>query len=204
MQVFSFLNFVAGMTLVACDDLAHGTSLAFVYYDVIFLYAIICAIRGRGIWTSSVKEVANDTPCSGNPAPIMVQPQFNAAPAMPYGAYVVTLPPQTYNTYAQPVPPPASLAQPYSEPYTPYAWQMPPQSAPPQPYSAYTQQAPPQSPPQPPNYVGYSPSPPTNAVPLPPQLTYAPHPAHGSQAQLALPSGYPEQPLPSPYASHAL
>ncbi|KAI9569253.1 hypothetical protein HD554DRAFT_1981472, partial [Boletus coccyginus] len=39
-EAFAFLNFFC----------------AFIYYDVIFLYAIINAIRGKGIWTTSVKE----------------------------------------------------------------------------------------------------------------------------------------------------
>ena len=194
------------------------------------MYAIINAIRGRGIWTASVKEATSGIPGAVNPVPMMVQPQFNPAPAtqyQTYGAYPSNVPPaQPYNAYPQQVPPQVPIAAPYNA----YPHQVPPQGPPPQQYNAYPQQAPPQgfstinpgqnqlcdynpspaAPQQPVHYAGYSPSPTTNNAPLPPQPNYSSHPVNGSQAQLPLPSGYQEQPIPpqhqlppqSPYGSH--
>ncbi|KAG8219076.1 hypothetical protein J3R82DRAFT_4834 [Butyriboletus roseoflavus] len=209
-EAFAFLNFFC----------------AFVYYDVIFLYAIINAIRGKGIWTISVKEAAAVTPS----VPV-VQPQFNAAPAMQYqnyGAYPANvLPTQPYNAYPHQIPPQGSPTQPYYA----YPQQAPPQGPYPQQYNAYPQQAPaygtpiippsqiqlhnllpPNAPQQPANYVGYSPSPPTNDAPLPSQPSYTSYPTNSFQAQLPLPSGYQGHPIPpqqqlasqSSFGSHPL
>lgn len=171
-------------------------SLAFIYYDVIFLYAIINAIRGKGIWTVSVKEVATGTP--GVP---MIQPQSHAAPATPY---------QNYGVY----PPQVLLQGPPAQPYNVYSQQVLPQGPAPQPYGAYPQQTPPYGPPTIPpgqnqpnnypptgapqqqaNYGGYAPSPVISDAPLPSQPNYSSYPINGSQAQLPLPSGY-QGPIP--------
>ncbi|KAF8555557.1 hypothetical protein OG21DRAFT_1460872 [Imleria badia] len=193
LEAFAFLNFFC----------------AFIYYDVIFLYAIINTIRGRGIWTASVREATTGAPGTGLP---VVQPQFNAAPVTQnYGTYPSNTPPaQPYNAYPQQGSP--------AQPYTAYPQQAPPQGqGPPQQYNAYPQQAPPQGPPpqqysayppqapqgfptgppaqnQPYNYpsapgapqqqvnYGYSPSPTGNNTSLPPQPNYDSYPADGSQA----------------------
>lgn len=168
--------------------------LAFIYYDVIFLYAIINAIRGKGIWTVSVKEAASGTP--GAPA---VQPQLNAAPATQYhnyGAYPSNVPPtQPYNAYSQQVPPQGPLNQLYNA----YPQQAPPYGTPIMPpgqIQLYNLPSSPNVPQQLVNYVGYSPSPPTNDTPLPPQPNYNSYPANSSQAQLPLPSGYQRELIP--------
>lgn len=197
-------------------------SLAFIYYDVIVLYAIINAIRGKGIWTTSVKEAATGSVSHTVP---MVQPQFNAASGVQYqncGTYPPNAPPtQPYNAYPQQVHPQAAPAQPYNA----YPQQLPPQGASPPQYNAYPQQAPPQGSPtitpgqnQPYNYptppgalqqhvsyAGYSPSPTSNNAPLPPQPNYNSYPVDGSQAQLPLPGGYQRQSMPQQqqlYGSH--
>ncbi|KIK20380.1 hypothetical protein PISMIDRAFT_682328 [Pisolithus microcarpus 441] len=48
--------------------------VVFFYYDVLFLYAIVSAIRGRGIWTMSVRDAANGGP--RNPAIVIMQPPY--------------------------------------------------------------------------------------------------------------------------------
>jgi len=161
---------------------------AFIYYDVIFLYAIINAVRGRSIWTSSVKEAVTGTPGAVNSGYPMGQPQYNAPP-MQYGAYPPNVPPnQPYNAYPQ-----------QAQPYSAYPQQVPPQGPPSQQYNAYHPQSPPQagqyspapgSPQQQASYPGYSTSPTGNDAALPPQPNYNAYPVHGSQAPLPLPSGY--------------
>ncbi|KAI5983110.1 hypothetical protein EDD15DRAFT_1916970 [Pisolithus albus] len=68
-EAFAFLNFFA----------------VFFYYDVLVLYAIISAIRGRGIWTMSVREAANGGP--SNPAIVMTQPPYPQQVAPQYAQY---------------------------------------------------------------------------------------------------------------------
>ncbi|KAI5999795.1 hypothetical protein F5J12DRAFT_784572 [Pisolithus orientalis] len=104
----SFLNFFA----------------VFFYYDVLVLYAIICAIRGKGIWTISVRDAANSGPY--NPVVAMTQPQYpqQSAPQYPqYPGYQNMPPangyspngtPQPYNAYPQQTAPPVGQGQPYS------------------------------------------------------------------------------------------
>jgi len=177
-EAFAFLNFFC----------------AFIYYDVIFLYAIINAIRGKGIWTISVKEATTDTP----DAP-MAQPQFIVTPATEYqhyGAYPQALPQgvpaQPYNAYPQQVPqdlPQQYNAYPqqaslYGSPTIPLG--------PNQPYSYL----PPGAAQQHVNYGGYPSSPTTSESPLPPQSIYNPHPVSSSQTLLPLPSGYQGQSIP--------
>ncbi|KAH0840338.1 hypothetical protein J3R83DRAFT_1355 [Lanmaoa asiatica] len=100
-EVFAFLNFFC----------------AFIYYDVIFFYAIN-AIRGQGIWTASVKDAATGTKSAVNPGIPMVQPQFNVAPITQYqncDAYPSNVPlTQSYNAYPQQVPPQGSPVQPHN------------------------------------------------------------------------------------------
>ncbi|KAG6373893.1 hypothetical protein JVT61DRAFT_6046 [Boletus reticuloceps] len=178
-EVFAFVNFLC----------------AFIYYDVIFLYAIINAIRGRGVWTVSVKEAATGVL---NPGVAMVQPQFHAPPAMQY---------QSYSAYPSNVPP----TQPYGEslkaslPSRTMRIQQPmsPQSPPPQQYNAYSQQSP--QAPVPPvqsqpynyapapgsqqqvNYATYTPSPTANNGLSPPatELRLAPHQRSPGPASVA-------------------
>ncbi|KAG9317899.1 hypothetical protein JVU11DRAFT_2128 [Chiua virens] len=191
-EAFAFLNFFA----------------AFIYYDVIILYAIINAIRGTGVWTTSVKEAANRTPSAVNPGVPMGQPMYNATPAAQYGAFPSNIPPaQPYNVYPQQVPPQGPLVQPYNA----YPQQVPSQGTPPQPYGAYPPQSPHTiqnqpyytpptgSPQSQPSYPAYSPNSAvhSNAL-LPPQPNYSSYPAaNAPQAPLPLPSGYEEQqPIP--------
>ncbi|KAI6120860.1 hypothetical protein EDD16DRAFT_574886 [Pisolithus croceorrhizus] len=68
-EAFAFLNFF----------------IVFFYYDVLILYAIISAIRGRGIWTMSVRDAANSGP--HNPAVVMTQPQYPQQLAPQYPQY---------------------------------------------------------------------------------------------------------------------
>ncbi|KAH7887253.1 hypothetical protein F5I97DRAFT_2007666, partial [Phlebopus sp. FC_14] len=146
----------------------------FIYYDVLVLYAIINAIRGKGIWTASVHEAAGVT---GPPSAIpMNQTQYASVPGgqyQNYGGFPPNAPPQqAYNPYPQQGPP-MGQNQPYNYPTTP------------------------STPPQQPNYGGYSPNAPsvTNA-PLPPQPNFNSYPnPNGSQVA---PGGYqhPHQGIP--------
>lgn len=188
-EALAFVNFFCGTVLAAgIIDMLIFISSAFIYYDVIFLYAIINAVRGRSIWTSSVKEAVTGTPGAVNSGYPMGQPQYNAPP-MQYGAYPPNVPPnQPYNAYPQ-----------QAQPYSAYPQQVPPQGPPSQQYNAYHPQSPPQagqyspapgSPQQQASYPGYSTSPTGNDAALPPQPNYNAYPVHGSQAPLPLPSGY--------------
>ncbi|KIK20381.1 hypothetical protein PISMIDRAFT_682330 [Pisolithus microcarpus 441] len=106
-EAFAFLNFFA----------------VFFYYDVLVLYAIISAIRGRGIWTMSVREAANGGPY--NPAIVMTQPPYPQQVAPQYAqypgfqkapsatGYPSTGSPQPYNAYPQQTTPPVGQGQPY-------------------------------------------------------------------------------------------
>ncbi|KIJ69691.1 hypothetical protein HYDPIDRAFT_77279 [Hydnomerulius pinastri MD-312] len=169
-EAFAFLNFFC----------------VFIYYDILLLYAIINAIRGKGIWTASVQEAVVITSGTGNPNTgiPMNQTPYNVVPGGQF---------PNYAGFPQNAPPQAYPQQ------SPYPQQGPPMSQnqayyPPSPGTA----------PQQPNYGGYSPNgPPGNSAPLPPQPNYNSYPAaNGSQGQLPLPSGY-QQPQPqSPYGSH--
>ena len=138
----------------------------FIYYDVLFLYAIICAIRGKSIWALSVREAANSGVIT--PAVPMNQAQHPQQFAQSYAPYPGA-------------PAPASAPGPY------------PPTAAPQPY--YTQQAPqpgqlyPQQP-YPPN------PPSTGGSPGPQQPTYGAYPgSYTPQGQpQALPAEYQPQP----------
>ncbi|KAF9226955.1 hypothetical protein BS17DRAFT_814852 [Gyrodon lividus] len=177
-EAFAFLNFLC----------------VFVYYDVILLYAIINAIRGKGIWTASVQEAVGITSSPVNTGIPMNQPQYNAVPGPQYQNYggfpPNAPPPQSYDAYPQQVPAqgPAMLPMGQNQPY----------NYPPSPGVPQLQ----------PNYGGYSPDAPlTNSAPLPPQPNFNSYPVNSSQSQLQLPSGYQTQPSPSqqlqpPYASH--
>ncbi|KIM61471.1 hypothetical protein SCLCIDRAFT_1215923 [Scleroderma citrinum Foug A] len=138
MEAFAFLNFFA----------------VFIYYDVLFLYAIICAIRGRSIWTISAREAANSgvitpaVPMNQAQYPQQFTPQYAQYPGAPPpvpspGAYPPAAAPQPY--YPQQAPPPG---QPYpQQPYPPSAGSSP---APQQPaYGAYPGSFTPQGQPQP-------------------------------------------------------
>ncbi|KAI5982044.1 hypothetical protein EDD15DRAFT_2327468 [Pisolithus albus] len=63
--------------------------VVFFYYDVLFLYAIISAIRGRGIWTMSVRDAANGGPRNPTivmtqpPYPLQIVPQYQNMPPVP-------------------------------------------------------------------------------------------------------------------------
>ncbi|KAI6146307.1 hypothetical protein BKA82DRAFT_142902 [Pisolithus tinctorius] len=107
-EAFSFLNFFA----------------VFFYYDILVLYAIICAIRGKGIWTISVRDAANSGPY--NPVVAMTQSQYPQQPAPQYPQYpgYQNMPPangyspngtpQPYNAYPQQTAPLVGQGQPYS------------------------------------------------------------------------------------------
>ncbi|KAI6120861.1 hypothetical protein EDD16DRAFT_1703852 [Pisolithus croceorrhizus] len=69
LEAFAFLNFF----------------IVFFYYDVLVLYATISAIRGRGIWTMSVRDAASGGPY--NPAVAMTQPQYPPQLAPQYPQY---------------------------------------------------------------------------------------------------------------------
>lgn len=141
---------------------------AFIYYDTIVLYAIIQAIRGKGIWMSSIAAASE---ASGPPsAPTLHVPQYAAvpggqAPYPTYGGYPQNAPPQPYNGYPTQSPNP----QYYKYPPGP-------------PASGNVQPSP----------GGYSPALSGNAA-LPPQPNYAPYPAN--QGQILPAGGYQEQPL---------
>jgi len=157
MDVFAFLCFFC----------------AFIYYDIIFLYAIINALRGRGVWGMSVKEAAQDI----TPAPVIVAPM--GQPLYGYPATVVygyPPPNQPYNAYPQQVP----LAQPYN----------PSQGAPDAQYNAYPPQQYyyPPAPGVPQQQTNYTASPIGDISAVPPQPSYSAHPVHGSQAPP--PNGY--------------
>ncbi|KAI6006847.1 hypothetical protein EDD15DRAFT_5055 [Pisolithus albus] len=69
LEVLAFINFFA----------------TFFYHDVLFLYAIVCAIRGRRIWTMSVRDAANGGPYT--PAIVMTQPPYLQQVAPQYPQY---------------------------------------------------------------------------------------------------------------------
>lgn len=136
MEAFAFLNFFA----------------VFIYYDVLFLYAIICAIRGRSIWTLSVREAASSgvitpaVPMNQAQYPQQFAPQYAQYPGAPApapspGAYPSAAP-QPYYPQQAPLP-----GQPYpQQPYPPSAGSSP---APQQPtYGAYPGSFTPQGQPQ--------------------------------------------------------
>ncbi|KAF9235216.1 hypothetical protein BU15DRAFT_78228 [Melanogaster broomeanus] len=174
-EAFAFLNFFC----------------AFIYYDILIIYAIINAIRGKSIWTASVQEAVGITSGPVNTGIPMNQTQFNGVPTTQYqnyGGYSPNLaPPQPYNAYPQQLPPQGLMApMDQSQPYN-----YPPPGAP-------QQQA---------NHSEYSPNAPlTNTSPLPVQTNYNLYPADGSQPHLPLLAGYQTQPQPqppqSPYGSH--
>jgi hypothetical protein len=125
--------------------------LAFIYYDTIVLYAIIQAIRGKGIWMSSIAAASE---ASGPPAtPALQVPQYatvpgGQAPYPTYGGYPQNAPLQPYNGYP-------------TQPPNPQYYNYPPGFA---------------SGNIPPSPGGYSPGLSGNAA-LPPQPNYAPYPA---------------------------
>ncbi|KAG6331782.1 hypothetical protein ID866_7307 [Astraeus odoratus] len=175
MEALAFLNFFA----------------IFIYYDVLFLYAIICAIRGRSIWTISVMEAAARD--SGNPAVPMNQAQYpqQFTPQYPQytgpqnvgpvpAAYPPGAPPQPFNAYQQQPPPPQG------PPYTNY-----PGTAQGN-YTGSPQQA---------NY-NYTPNAPSaGSTPPPPQPNYGSYPgSYAAQGQpQPPPTEYQQQP---PYGVH--
>ncbi|KAI6152596.1 hypothetical protein BKA82DRAFT_4112674 [Pisolithus tinctorius] len=81
-EAFSFLNFFA----------------VFFYYDVLVLYAIICAIRGKGIWTISVRDAANSGPYNPVHRNTPNIPDIRMPPANGYSPNGT---PQPYNAYPQ-------------------------------------------------------------------------------------------------------
>ncbi|KAF8839297.1 hypothetical protein BDN67DRAFT_781701 [Paxillus ammoniavirescens] len=164
-EAFAFLNFLC----------------VFVYYDVVFLYAIINAIRGKPIWTASVKEA--DTTSGPNTAIPLNQPQYNTVPGAQYQNYNPNAPPpQLYNAYPQQIPAQSPVIAPQQN----------------QPYDYAAASGAPQLQP---NYGGHSPNAPSaNSAHLPPQPNYTSYPVNGSQSQLPLPGGYQAQPQ-QPYAS---
>ncbi|KIK95944.1 hypothetical protein PAXRUDRAFT_11145 [Paxillus rubicundulus Ve08.2h10] len=155
----------------------------FVYYDVLLLYAIINAVRGKSIWTVSVKE-ANAITSSPNTAIPLNQPQHNTIPAAHYQNFTPNAPPsqQPYNAYPQQISAQSPVMAPQqNHPYDHAAASGAPQLQP--------------------NYGGYSPNAPSpNSAPLPPTPNYTSYPVNGSQSQLPLHSGYQAQ--QQPYASH--
>ncbi|KAL4076472.1 hypothetical protein J3A83DRAFT_4370630 [Scleroderma citrinum] len=151
MEAFAFLNFFA----------------VFIYYDVLFLYAIICAIRGRSIWTISVREAANSgvitpaIPMNQAQYPQQFTPQYSQYPGAPAPA------PVAY--------PPGSVPQPYypqqaSSPGHPY---------PQQPYSPNPPSAGSSPAPQP-NYGAYPGSYTPQGQPQPLPAEYQPQPQYAT------------------------
>ncbi|KAG2339357.1 hypothetical protein BDR05DRAFT_1062201 [Suillus weaverae] len=139
----------------------------FIYYDTIVLYAIIRAVRGKGIWTSSVAAASE---ASGHPTPALPGAQYAAvpggqAPYSMYGGYPPSAPLQPYNGYP-------------TQPPNPQYYNYPPGS----PALGNTQPPPGE----------YSPALSGNA-PLPPQPNYTPYPAV-NQGQILSAGGYQEQP----------
>ncbi|KIK34487.1 hypothetical protein CY34DRAFT_110266 [Suillus luteus UH-Slu-Lm8-n1] len=141
---------------------------AFIYYDTIVLYAIIQAIRGKGVWTSSIAAASE---ASGlPPTQPMHAPQYTAvpggqAPYPAYGDYPQNAHPQPYNGYP-------------TQPPNPQYYNYPPGI----PASGNIHPSP----------GGYSPALSGNAA-LPPQPNYAPYPA-ANQGQILPSDGYQEQP----------
>lgn len=156
----------------------------FIYYDTIVLYAIIQAIRGRGIWTSSIAAASE----ASGPPPTSVLPvaQYAGAPGgqppyPTYGGYPQNPPLQPYNGYPAQPPnqqyynyPPGSPAlgniQPLQGGYSPGS-----------PALGNIQ----------PTQGGYSPAL-SGTAPLPPQPNYASYPA-ANQGQILPAGGYQDQ-----------
>ncbi|KAI6042275.1 hypothetical protein EDC04DRAFT_2892184 [Pisolithus marmoratus] len=168
----------------------------FFYYDVLLLYAIICAIRGRSIWTISVRDAANSGPY--NPVVAMTQSQYpqQVAPQYPQylgfqnvppvAGYPPTSSPQSYNAYPQQTTPPVGQGQPYSGIPQQHYPGTPQQQYPGVPQQQHYPGAPQQQYPvvlQPDNFSpvqnNYSPNAPSSVghSPLPPQPNYNSYPA---------------------------
>lgn len=139
----------------------------FIYYDTIVLYAIIQAIRGRGIWTSSIAAASE---ASGPPpTPVLPVAQYAGVPGgqppyPTYGGYPQNPPLQSYNGYP---------AQPPNQQYYNYPAGSPVLGGVQHPQG------------------GYSPAL-SGAAPLPPQPNYASYPA-ADQGQILPAGGYQNQ-----------